>query len=91
MDVVWCGAMPGTKRMQAVNSCGSFPLNLFTVGQEASRIITFWTHVSIPIEITYSEPTLRAIVWYINESILRGSGGVGEFRRLLQNLTGPLS
>jgi len=37
--------------------------------QEASRIITFWRQVSIEMMMS------RAIDWYINESILRGSGG----------------
>ena len=37
--------------------------------------------------------TSRAIDWYINESILRGSGGGGyeNYWVVLQNFTGPLS
>ena len=46
--------------------------------------------------INYQNP-VKAIDWYINESILRGSkgggspGGSGNFGGGLQNFTGPLS
>jgi len=49
------------------------------------------------IHIIFGTLTLRAIDWYINDLVLRGSGGGGGVRgglRIwggLQNFTGPLS